>query len=149
MKNTNTFIGYSQTTDDVCDNLKDYNATKKRRVLIEFDDMIVNIKSNKKLRPIVSELFLRRRKLNIFLIFTSQFYFKVTNTLRLNATHYFIMKIPNKREIQQIASNHSPDIDIKDFTKLYKDYTKEQYLFLVNDTNLLSDNPLRFRKNLL
>ena len=149
MKNTNTFIGYSQTTDDVCENLKDYNATKKRRVLIEFDDMIVNIKSNKKLRPIVSELFLRRRKLNIFLIFTSQFYFKVTNTLRLNATHCFIMKIPNKREIQQIASNHSPDIDIKDFTKLYKDYTKEQYLFLVNDTNLLSDNPLRFRKNLL
>ena len=149
MKNTNTFIGYSQTTDDVCENLKDYNATKKRRVLIEFDDMIVNIKSNKKLRPIVSELFLRRRKLNIFLIFTSQFYFKVTNTLRLNATHYFIMKIPNEREIQQIASNHSPDIDIKDFTKLYKDYTKEQYLFLVNDTNLLSDNPLRFRKNLL
>ena len=149
MKNTNTFIGYSQTTDDVCENLKDYNSTKKRRVLIEFDDMIVNIKSNKKLRPIVSELFLRRRKLKIFLIFTSQFYFKVTNTLRLNATHYFIMKIPNKREIQQIASNHSPDIDIKDFTKLYKDYTKEQYLFLVNDTNLLSDNPLRFRKNLL
>ena len=59
------------------------------------------------------------------------------------------MKIPNKREIQQIASNHSPDIDIKDFTKLHKDYTKEQYLFLVNGTNLLSDNPLRFRKNLL
>ena len=118
-------------------------------MLIGFDDMIVNMESNKKLRLIVSELFSRRRKLNIFLIFTSQFYFEVTNTLRLNATNYFIMKIPNKREIQQIASNHSSDINIKDFRKLYKDYIKEQYLFLVNDTNVLSDNPLRFRKNLL
>ena len=58
------------------------------------------------------------------------------------------MKIPNKRELQQIASNHSSDIDFKDFMKLYKDYTKEPYSFLVNDTTLSSDNPLRFRKNL-
>ena len=70
-------------------------------------------------------------------------------TVRLNATHYFIMKIPNKRELQQIASNHLSDIDFKDFMKLYKDYTKEPYSFLVNDTTLSSDNPLRFRKNLL
>ena len=66
-------------------------------------------------------------------------------TIRLNATHYFIMRIPNKREFQQIASNN----DFKDFMKLYKDYTKEPYLFLVNNTTLSSDNPLRFRKNLL
>ena len=59
------------------------------------------------------------------------------------------MKIPNKRELQQIASNHSSDIDFKDFMKLYKDYTKEPYSFLVNDTTLSSDNSLRFRKNLL
>ena len=65
----------------------------------------------------------------------------------LNATHYFIKKIPNKREIQQIASNHSSHIDFKDFIKLYKDYSKEQYLFLVNDTTLSLDNLLRFRKN--
>ena len=70
-------------------------------------------------------------------------------TIRINATHYFIMKISNKRELQQIASNHSPGIDFKDFMKLYKKYTKEPYLFLVSDTTLLSDNPLRFRKNLL
>ena len=57
-------------------------------------------------------------------------------TIRLNATHDFIMKIPNKRELQQIASNHSSDIDFKYFTKFYKDYTKEPYSFLVNDTNL-------------
>ena len=57
-------------------------------------------------------------------------------TIRLNATHDFIMKIPNKRELQQIASNHSSDNDFKYFTKFYKDYTKEPYSFLVNDTNL-------------
>ena len=55
-------------------------------------------------------------------------------TVRLNATHYFIMKIPNKRELQQIASNHSSDSDLKDFIKLYKDYIKEPYSFLVNNT---------------
>ena len=70
-------------------------------------------------------------------------------TIRLNATHYFIMKISNKRELEQIASNHSSDINFKDFKKLYRDYTKEPYPFLVNDMTVSSDNPLRFRKNLL
>ena len=106
------------------------------------------MESNKKLSPKVTELFLRGRKLNISLVFISQSYFKVPKTIRLNATHYFIMKIPNKRELQQIASNHSSDIDFKDFMKLYKEYNKEPYSFLVNDTTLSSDNPLRFRKNL-
>ena len=63
--------------------------------------------------------------------------------------HYFIMKIPNKRELQQIASNNSSEIDLKDFKKLYKDYTEEPYSRLVNDTTLSSDNPLQFRMNLL
>ena len=63
--------------------------------------------------------------------------------------HYFIMKMPNKRELQQIASHHSSDIDFKDFMKLYKNYTKEPYSFLVNDATLSSDNPLQFRSNLL
>ena len=70
-------------------------------------------------------------------------------TIRLNATHYFIMKTRNKKELQQIASNHSSYIDFKDSVKLYKDYTKEAYSFLVNDTTLPSGNPSRFRKNLL
>ena len=73
--------------------------------------------------------------------------FKVPKNISLNATHCFIMKIPNKRELQQIASNHSSDVDFKDFMKLYKDYTKEPHSFIVNDTTLSSDNPLRFRKN--
>ena len=67
----------------------------------------------------------------------------------MNATHYFIMKIPNKRERQPIVSHHLSDIDFKDFMKLYKYYIKEPYSFLVSDTTLSSDNPLRFRKNLL
>ena len=71
-----------------------------------FDDMIADMEADKKLSPIVTELFLRGRKLNISLVFISQYYFKVPKTIRLNATHYFIMKIPNKRELQQIASNN-------------------------------------------
>ena len=91
------------------------------------------MESNKKLNPIVTELFLIVRQLNISLIFISQTYFKVPKAIRPNATHYFIMKILNKRELQQIASSHSSDIDFKDFMKLYKDYTKEPHSFLVNE----------------
>ena len=143
------FIDYSQTIDDVYKNLKDYNQTKKRRVLIVFDDMIADMESKKILSSVVTELFLRWRKLNILLVFISDSYFKVPKTIRPNATHYCIIKIPNKREPLQIASNHSSDIGFKDFMKLYKDYTKEPCSFLVNDTNLSSDNPLRFRINWL
>ena len=87
-------------------------------------------------------MFLRGRKLNISLVFISQSYSKVPKTIRLNATHYFIMKIPNKRKLQQIASNHLSDIDFKGFMKLCKDYTKEQCSLLAKDTTLSSDNPL-------
>ena len=104
---------------------------------------------NKRLNPIVTELFIRGRKLNISIVFITQSYFKVPKDFRLNSTHFFIMKISNKRELQQIALNHSPDIDFKDFLKIYKKYTKEPYSFLVNDTILPSDDPLRFRKNIL
>ena len=107
------------------------------------------MEANKKLSPIVTELFLKGRKLNISLVFISQCYFKVPKTIRLNTTHYFIMKIPSKRELQQIAPNHSSEIEFKNFMKHYKNYTKEPFSFLVNNTTLSSDNPLRFRKNLL
>ena len=111
--------------------------------------MIADMESNKKPSPqIITELFLRGRKLNILLNFISQCSSKVPATIRQNATR-FIMKIPNKRELQRITSNHSPDICFKDFMKLYKYYIKEPYSFLVNDTTLSSDNPLRFRKKLL
>ena len=136
LKNPKAFVDYSQTIDDVYENLEDYNPTKKRRVLIVFDDMIADMESNKKLSPKVTELFLRGKKLNISLDFLSKSYFKVPETIRLNSTNYFIMKIPNKSELQQIASNHSFDIDSQDFMKLSKAYTKKPYSFLVNDTTL-------------
>ena len=108
-----------------------------------------NNNNNNKLDPIVTELFIRGRKLNISIVFIMQSYFKVPKDVRLNSTNFFIMKLPNKRELQQIALNHSSDIDFKDFIKIYKKYTKEPYSFLVNDTTLPSDHPLRFRKDLL
>ena len=69
--------------------------------------------------------------------------------VRLNSTQFFIMKLPNKKELQQIALNHSSDIGFKDFMRIYKKYTNKPYYFLVNDTTLPLDNLLRLRKNLL
>ena len=129
--------------------LEDYNPIMRTRLLIVFDDRITDMEFNKKLNPKVNELFLRGRKLNISLVFISQSYLKVLQTIRLNAPRYFIMKIPNIRQLQLIASYHSSDPNFKDLIKLYKDYTKEPFLFLVNDTTLSSNNLLRFRKNLL
>ena len=111
--------------------------------------MIADMINNKKLTPVVTELFIRGRKLNISIVFITQSYFKVPKDVRLNSTHFFITRIPNKRELRQIALNHSSDIDFKNFIKLYKKCTTEPYYFLVNDTTLSSDDPLRFRKNLL
>ena len=103
---------------------------------------------NKKLNSIVTKLFIRGRKLNISLVFITQSYFKVPKDVRLNTTHFFIAKIPHKRELRQIAINHSSDTSTKDFINIYKKCTVEPYSFLVNDTTLVSNNPLRFRKNL-
>ena len=102
-----------------------------------------------KLNPIVTELFIRGRKLNISLVFITQSYFAVPKNIRLNSTHYFVMKIPNKRRLPQIAFNKSSDVDFQDFLNLYKKCTEKPYSFLVIDTTLASDNSLRFRKNLL
>ena len=117
-------------------------------MLIVFDDMIADMINNKKLNSIVAELFIRGKKLNISLVFITQSQFKVPKDVRLNTTHFFISKIPSKRELQQIAINHSSDISTKDFTNIYRECTAEPYSFLVNDTTLASNNPLRFRKNL-
>ena len=93
-------------------------------------------------------MFIRRRKLNISLVFITQSYFNVPKDVRLNTTHFFIAKTSNKKELQQIAINHSSDINTKDFANIYRKCTSEPYSFLVNDTTLASNNPLRFRKNL-
>ena len=148
-KDPKAFIEYSNDMQYVYKNIEDYNPNKKRKILLVFDDMIADLINNKKLNPVVTELFIRGGKLNISIVFITQSYFKIPKDVRLNPTHFFIMKILNKRELQQIALNHSSDIDFKDFMKIYKKSTTEPYSFLVNDKTLPSDDPLRFRKNLL
>ena len=103
--------------------------------------------ANKKFQAIINELFIRCRKINISLVFITQSYFSVPKHVRLNSTH-FSMTINNNRELQNIAINHSADIDYKDFMKIYRECTKEPYNFLTIDSTLPSSNPLIFRKNL-
>ena len=132
---------------DVYENIHDYNSSRKRKILIVFDDMITNIITNKEFQVIIKELFIICRKLNISLVFITQSYFSVPKDVRLNSTHYSIMKI-NKRELQNIAINHSADIDYQDFIKIYGRCTKEPYNFLTIDITLSASDPLRFRKKL-
>ena len=140
------FIDYSNDMHDVYKNINDYNPDKENKILIVFDDVIADMIHDKKLNSIVTELFIRGRKLNISLVFITKSYFRVPKDDRLNTSHFFIAKIPNKRELQQIAMNHSSDINTKDFANIYKQFTSEPYSSLVNDTTLPSNNPLRFRK---
>ena len=134
---------------NICKDIEEYNPNKKRKILIVFDDMIADMLSNKKLNPIVTELFIRGRKLNISLVFFTQSYFAVLKGMRLNSTHYFIIIISNKRELQKITFTHSSHIDCKDFLNLYKICAAKPYSFLVINATLASDNHLCFRKNLL
>ena len=92
-------IEYSNDMDDSYKNTEEFNPNKKRKILIVFDDMIADMLTNKKLNPIVAELLIRGRKLNISLVFITQSYFTVPKNIRLNSTHYLVMKILNKREL--------------------------------------------------
>ena len=137
------FIEYSNDMRKVYKNIDNYNLNKENKTLIVFADMIADMINNKKLNSLVTELFIIGRKLNISLIFITQSYFKVPKDIRNNSTHFFIMKIPKKRELQQIAINHSSD-----FIKIYRICTDKPHSFLFIDTTLPSNNSLRFRKNL-
>ena len=148
LNDLNAFIECSNTMDDVYENIHDYTSSRKRKMLIVFDDMIADIMTNKKIQAIMKELFIRCRKLNISLVFITQSHFSVSKDVRLNSTHYLIMKINNKTELQNIAINHSADIDYQDFRKIYRECTKEPYNFLIIDTTLSACDSLRFRKNL-
>ena len=134
--------------DGIYDNINDYNSNRRRKILNFFDGMIADIMTNKRFQAIIKELFIRPRKLNSSLVFITQSYFSVPKDVRLNSTHYLIMKINNRKELQNIAINHSADIDYKDFIKIYRECTKEPYNFLTIDTTLPASDPLRFRKNL-
>ena len=89
--------------DDVYENIVDYKPSRKRKILIVFDDMIADIMTIKTFQAIIRELFIRYRKLNISLVFIMQFYFSVIKNVGLNSTHHLIMKSSNKNELQNIA----------------------------------------------
>ena len=110
---------YSNDMLDVYKNIEDYNSDKK-------DGMIADMINNKKLNPIVTKLFIRGRKVNISIVFITQSYFKVPKDVILKCTHFFIMEIPNKRELQQFALNHSSDIDSME---IYKNVLQNHILF--------------------
>ena len=99
--------------------------------------------------PIVTELLVRARKLDISLVFITQSHFQVPKTFTPYSAHYFIMKVPSKWKLQQIAFNHSSDIDFEVFTNLFKKCIAKLYSLFVIVTTLLSDNHLRFKENLL
>ena len=97
--------------DDIYKNIEEYKPNNKRKILIVFDDAIVDMLSNEKLNTIVTELFITQ-------FFITQFFFAVPKNIRLNSMHYFIIKIPNKQELQQVPFNHASDIDFKNFMNL-------------------------------
>ena len=139
------FIEYSNDMDDVFTNIDDYNKKRKRKVLIVFDDMIADIMSSKKFKAIIKELFIRCRKLNIFIVFITQSYFRTPKDARLNSTHYIVMKIGNKKELKSIAEEKSGHLDYKDFLKMYNYCTKEPYSFMTKDARPTATIP--FKKN--
>ena len=146
LNDPNAFIECSNTMNEFYENIYPYNQSRKGKVLIVFADMIAEIMSNKKLQAILKELFIRCRKLNISLVFITQSYFSVPKNVRLYSTHYLIMKINNKKELQNIAINHSAGIDYNDFLNIYREYASKSYSFLTIDTTLPASDPPKFRK---
>ena len=122
---TEAFIECSNTMDDVYENIDNYNPSRKRKILIVFDDMIADIMTNKKFQAIIKELFIRCRKLNISLVFITQSYF-FCSIVRLNSTH-LIIKIHNRKELQNIAINILADIDYNNFVRIYRECTIKPY----------------------
>ena len=118
------------------------------QTLIVFNDTIADMMTNKQFQAIIKELFIRCRKLNILLVFITQSDFSIPKDVRLNSKYHLIMKINNKKELQNIAINHSAFIDYEDFVKIYRECIKEPYSFLTIDTALSASDILRFRKNL-
>ena len=129
LNDSKAFIEFSNDMDDIYKNIEEYNPNKKRTILIVFHDMITDMLSYKKINSIVTELFIRGRKLNISLAFIPQSYFNFPKDIRLNSKHYFVMKIPDKRELRQVAFNHSSDIDFQDFMNLLKSVLQNHILF--------------------
>ena len=126
---SDAFIECSNTTDGVYENIDDYKPSCKRKILIAFDDIIADIMANKKFQTIIKELFIKCRKLNTSLVFIRQSYFSVPKDIRLNLTHYLIIKITSRKELQNIAINYPAEIDYKNFVRIYREYTRKPYSF--------------------
>ena len=144
LKNLNdptAFIEYSNDMSDALDNIENYNKNRDKKVLIVFDDMISDIEYNKDFKKIIKELFYRGRRINISLVFITQSYFRVLKDIRLNITHYILMKVCNKRELKRIAEENSGHLDYKDFLNIYNYCTKDPYSFMMIDTSVT------FKKN--
>ena len=131
--------------DNVLDDINNYNKNRDKKVLIVFDDMIADAMRRKKFETIIKELFIRCRKLNIFIVFITQSYFRTPKDSRLNSTHYILMKICSKEQLKSITEEKSGHLDYKDFFKMYNYCTKEPYLFMTIDARPTATIP--FKKN--
>ena len=139
------FIEYPDDMNDVYENIRDYNKKHDKKVLLIFDDMIADIEHNKNFKKTIKELFYRARKLNVSIAFITQSYFRALKDVRLNSTHYILMKIGNKKELKSIAEEKSGHLDYKDFLKMYNYCTKEPYSFMLIDARPTTTTP--FTKN--
>ena len=134
LKDPHAFMEYSSDMNDVLEDINNYNKKRDKKVLIIFDDMIADIMRSEKFKAIVKELFIRCRKLNISIVFITQSYFRTPKDVRLNSTHYILMKMGNKKKLKSIAEKNSGHLDFKDFLKIYNYCTKDPYSFMMVDT---------------
>ena len=125
------FSECSNTMDDIYKDIDNYNPKRDKKFLIVFDDMSADIMTNETFQAIIKELFIRCRKLNVSLVYYSVLFF-CSKRCQTKLTHYLIMKINNKRQLQNIARNLSADIDYKDFMKICRECTKEPFNFFDN-----------------
>ena len=131
--------------NNVLEDINNYNENRDEKVLIIFDDMIADIMRSKKFKATVKELFIRCKKLNISIVFITQSYFRTSKDVRLNSTHYILMKIGNKKELKSIAEENSDHLDFKDFLKIYNYCTNKPYSFMMVDTTPTAR--VTFKKN--
>ena len=145
LNNPHAFIEYSNDMNDVLDDINNYNKNRNKKVLVIFDDMIADIMRSEKFKAIVKELFIRCRKLNIFIALVTQSNFRTPKDARLNSTHYILMKIGNKKEQKSIAEENTGHLDFKDFLKTYNYCTNDPYSFMMVDTRPTAH--VTFKKN--
>ena len=145
IKNLNDPQAFIEYSDDMNDDINNYNKNRDKKVLIVFDDMIADIEHNKNFKRIIKELFYRARKINVSIVFITQSYFRALKDARLNSRHYIIMKINDKKELKRIAEEKSGHLGYKDFLKMYNYCTEEPYSFMLIDTRPTAS--ITFKKN--